>query len=179
MPVRVFLLRKRLCCVLVEIKTTASVRNRHAAAAEHGHKYVGKLKKFLNILSSNIPFKPNVSNLAAAIGVSWQSVIHYLHYLHEAEMIRLVYHEGKDISSLSKPEMIYLHHPNLFFVFTDEVKNRESLREAFFVNQLSYGHRLEKADRGDFVINGKHYFEIGGNNKTYHQIAGIKDGCGS
>ena len=138
-------------------------------------KYVGKLKKFLNILSSNIPFKPNVSNLAAAIGVSWQSVIHYLHYLHEAEMIRLVYHEGKDISSLSKPEMIYLHHPNLFFVFTDEVKNRESLREAFFVNQLSYGHRLEKADRGDFVINGKHYFEVGGKNKTYHQIADIKD----
>ncbi len=139
-------------------------------------KYVGKLKKFLNILSSNIPFKPNVSNLAAAIGVSWQSVIHYLNHLHEAEMIRLVYHEGKDISSLSKPEMIYLHHPNLFFVFADEIRSRGSLRESFFVNQLSYGHHLMKAVRGDFVINGKYYFEVGGKNKTHHQIAGIKDG---
>ena len=139
-------------------------------------KYVGKLKKFLNLLSNNIPFKPNISNLASAIGVSWQSVIHYLHHLHEAEMIRLVYHEGKDISSLSKPEMVYLHHPNLFYVFTDKVQNRGSLRESFFVNQLSYGYHLEKASRGDFVIDGKYYFEVGGKNKTHHQIAGIKNG---
>jgi len=123
--------------------------------------YIGKLKKFLNLLSSNIPFKPNVSNLAAAIGISWQSVINYLRYLDEAEIIRMIYFEGKDIKSLSKPEMIYLHHPNLAYVFNDETTGKGNLRESFFVNQLSYKHKVEKAQRGDFVVGGKYYFEIG------------------
>jgi hypothetical protein len=137
--------------------------------------YIGKLKKFLNLLSSNIPFKPNVTNLAAAIGISWQSVIHYLQYLDEAEIIRIIYHEGKNIKSMSKPEMIYLHHPNHFYVFNDEIANKGSLRESFFVNQLSYKFKVEKAKRGDFVVNGNYSFEIGGKNKTYHQIAGLQN----
>ena len=137
--------------------------------------YLGKIKKFLNLLSSNIPFKPNVTNLAAGIGISWQSVINYLHYLDEAEIIKTIYFEGKDIKSLSKPEMIYLHHPNHFYVFNDEVVNKGSLRESFFVNQLSNKYKVEKAKRGDFVVNEKFYFEIGGKNKTYHQIAGIQN----
>jgi len=137
--------------------------------------YLGKIKKFLNLLSSNIPFKPNVTNLAAGIGISWQSVINYLHYLDEAEIIKTIYFEGKDIKSLSKPEMIYLHHPNHFYVFNDEIVNKGSLRESFFVNQLSNKYKVEKAKRGDFVVNEKFYFEIGGKNKTYHQIAGIQN----
>jgi predicted AAA+ superfamily ATPase len=137
--------------------------------------YIGKLKKFLNLLSSNIPFKPNISNLAAGIGISWQSIINYLHYLDEAEIIKIIYFEGKDIKSLTKPEMIYLHHPNHFFVFSDEINNKGNLRESFFVNQLSYKHQVEKAQRGDFVVNGKFYFEVGGKNKTYHQIANLKN----
>jgi predicted AAA+ superfamily ATPase len=137
--------------------------------------YIGKLKKFLNLLSTNIPFKPNVSNLAAGIGISWQSVINYLHYLDEAEIIKLIYFEGKDIKSLSKPEMVYLHHPNHFYVFNEELTNKGSLLESFFVNQLSNKHTIEKAKRGDFVVNRKYYFEIGGKNKTYHQIANLQN----
>ena len=137
--------------------------------------YIGKLKKFLNLLSSNIPFKPNVTNLAAGIGISWQSVINYLHYLDEAEIIKLIYFEGKDIKSLSKPEMVYLHHPNHFYIFNDELTNKGSLRESFFVNQLSNKNKIEKAKRGDFVVNSKYYFEIGGKNKTYHQIANLQN----
>ena len=137
--------------------------------------YIGKLKKFLNLLSRNIPFKPNVSNLAAGIGISWQSVINYLRYLDEAEIIKVIYHEGKDIKSLSKPDMIYLHHPNHFYIFNDELANKGNIRESFFVNQLAYKHIVETAKRGDFVVNGKYYFEIGGKNKTYHQISNLQD----
>lgn len=136
-------------------------------------KYIGKLKKFLNMLSASIPFKPNVSNLAAAIGISWQSVINYLSYLNDAEIIKIVYHVGKGLKSLSKPEMIYLHHPNHFFVFRDEISDKGSMRESFFVNQISYLHKLETLSKGDFLVDEKYLFEIGGKNKTYHQIAGI------
>ena len=137
--------------------------------------YIGKLKKFLNLLSNSIPFKPNVSNLAAGIGISWQSVINYLRYLDEAEIIRIIYHEGKNLKSLSKPDMVYLHHPNHFYVFNAELTNKGNLRESFFVNQLSYQHKVETARRGDFVVNGRYYFKLGGKNKTYHQIANIQN----
>jgi uncharacterized protein len=137
--------------------------------------YINKIKRFLNLLSSNIPFKPNITNLAAGIGMSWQSVINYLNYLNEAEIIKTLYSEGKNLKSLSKPEMIYLHHPNHFYVFADEIVNKGNLREAFFVNQLAYKHKVETAKFGDFLVNEKYHFEIGGKNKTYHQIANIPD----
>ncbi|MBS4013323.1 MAG: ATP-binding protein [Bacteroidetes bacterium] len=136
---------------------------------------ISKLKRFLNILSQDIPYKPNITNLAGAIGVSWKSVINYLHYLNDAEIIKILYHEGKEIGSLSKPELVNLHHPNHFFIFNEDVANSGSLRESFFINQLSYKNRVEKAKRGDFVVNGKYYFEVGGKNKTYHQIAKLKN----
>lgn len=137
--------------------------------------YINKLKRFINLLSSNIPFKPNVSNLAAGIGMSWQSVINYINYLNEAEIIKTLYPEGKSLKSLSKPEMIYLHHPNHFYVFANEIANKGNLREAFFVNQVSFKYKVETTKYGDFTVNEKYHFEIGGKNKTYHQIANIPD----
>ena len=53
--------------------------------------------------------------------------------------------------------------------------NKGNLRESFFVNQLSYLNIVETAKRGDFLVNGKYYFEIGGKNKTYRQISNLKD----
>ncbi len=57
----------------------------------------------------------------------------------------------------------------------DEMNNIGSLRESFFLNQLQYLHKVEKAKFGDFKVNGRYSFEIGGKNKTYHQTANISD----
>jgi len=137
--------------------------------------YINKLKRFLNLLSSNIPFKPNITNLAANIGMSWQSVINYINHLNDAEIIKTIYAEGKNLKSLAKPERIYLHHPNHFYVFSNEISNKGNLRESFFINQLAYNHKVESAKEGDFLVDEKYCFEIGGKNKTYHQIANIPD----
>ncbi len=137
--------------------------------------YINKLKRFVSILANDIPFKPNISTLAAALGVSWQLIIQYLNYLNKAKIIEIIYPAGKSISTLSKPEKIYLHHPNLFYVFKDEVQNKGNLRETFFVNQLAYKHKIEIPTRGDFLIDSKYTFEVGGKNKNFHQIADIAD----
>jgi len=137
--------------------------------------YILKLKKLLNLLSDGIPFKPNVSKLSAAIGTSWQSVIHYLQYLHDAEIIQLIYQQGKNVGSLTKPVMLYLNNPNIFYVFQKDVINKGSLRESFYINQLTYKHTVEKSPKGDFMVDGKYTFEIGGKNKTFHQISGVKN----
>jgi predicted AAA+ superfamily ATPase len=136
---------------------------------------VNKLKRFLRLLSSDIPFKPNISNLAASIGMSWQSVIKYINYLSEADLINIVYPFGKNLKSMTKPEMIYLHHPNHFYVFSQEIQNKGNLRETFFLNQLSYLHKIERPNKGDFIVDEKFTFELGGKNKTHHQISGLKN----
>ncbi|MFP4287933.1 MAG: ATP-binding protein, partial [Bacteroidales bacterium] len=137
--------------------------------------YISKLKKLLKLLSEGVPFKPNVTRLAAAIGTSWQSVIRYLQYLDDAEIIQLIYPQGKTIGSLTKPEMVYLDNPNIFYVFHPTLANKGSLRAAFFINQMFYNHTLEIPTRGDFIADGKYTFEIGGKNKTYHQISGLEN----
>jgi len=138
-------------------------------------KYINKIKRFLNILANEIPFTPNITTLSNAIGVSWQSVINYLNYLDRANIINIVFPAEKSIKSLTKPEKILLHSTNIFYVFKNEIINKGSIRETFFVNQLSYYHKVKTSNKGDFLIDNKYLFEIGGKNKNYNQIADIKN----
>ena len=59
------------------------------------------------------------------------------------------------------------------------MSNKESnignLRETFFLNQLSEKHSVTYPQTGDFFVDNKYLFEIGGKNKTQKQIAGIKN----
>lgn len=53
--------------------------------------------------------------------------------------------------------------------------NRGTARETFFANQLRYDNTVEAADSGDFLIDGKYTFEVGGQNKGTQQIEGVSD----
>ena len=51
-----------------------------------------------------------------------------------------------------------------------------SARETFVVNQLSVGHEVEYGKKnGDFVIDRRYTFEVGGPDKTFKQIANVPD----
>jgi uncharacterized protein len=47
-----------------------------------------------------------------------------------------------------------------------------NLRETFFFNQLSFLHQVNYSKTGDFLVDNKYVFEIGGKNKTRKQILG-------
>jgi hypothetical protein len=47
--------------------------------------------------------------------------------------------------------------------------------KTFFANQLGFKHHLLYTDHGDFLVNEKYTFEIGGRGKSNHQIEGIQD----
>lgn len=136
--------------------------------------YIEKIKRFVNLLATDIPFKPNISALGAAIGVSWQTVINYMNYLDRANIIEMVYPVSKGVKSLAKPEKVYLHHPNLFHVFKTDRINSGNVRESFFVNQLAYHHDIRIPVKGDFLVDSDYTFEIGGKDKKFNQIAGIE-----
>jgi len=134
-----------------------------------------KIKRFLQILSRYIPFKPNISKLAAEMQMSRASVSNYIYYLQKADVIMTLYHDNKKLKSLQKPEKILLHHPNYYFALARGNEEKGSIREVFFVNQLRYKHEIELSKKGDFLIDKKYLFEIGGKNKTFHQIANIEN----
>ena len=58
-------------------------------------------------------------------------------------------------------------------MFKEEAVNKGNLRESFFVNQLVAEHTVKIPKKGDFLVDSKFTFEIGGKGKKFNQIAGI------
>ena len=56
-----------------------------------------------------------------------------------------------------------------------ERPDKGTLRETFFINQLSAVAEINYPRKGDFLINQKYLFEVGGKNKTFDQIKDIRD----
>ncbi|WP_257667261.1 ATP-binding protein [Parapedobacter tibetensis] len=137
---------------------------------------VRKINQLLSSLATQVPFKPNVSELAKTIGMSRTTLIQYLHYLEKAKLIQLVYLEGKGLGPLEKPGKLLLDNPNLFHAISTQPKNAGSIRESFFVNQLrNAGYQIDLAKKGDFVVDNRYIFEVGGARKNFSQIADIHD----
>ena len=61
----------------------------------------------------------------------------------------------------------------LYTLTTDA--NLGNVRETFFANQLSADHKVVAPEKGDFLIDNKYIFEIGGKSKTYEQIRNIEN----
>ncbi|MEI8136920.1 MAG: AAA family ATPase [Bacteroidota bacterium] len=137
--------------------------------------YVPKLKQLLQIISESVPFIPNVSKLSERIGVNRNTFITYLYFLQEAHIIRNLYRDAKGITQLQKPDKIFLENTNFQYAFSPLNTNIGNLRETFFANQLSQLHLIEYTQHGDFSIDRKYTFEIGGKNKTTKQIKKIKN----
>ncbi|HSI75605.1 MAG TPA: hypothetical protein VK957_06915, partial [Lunatimonas sp.] len=76
---------------------------------------------------------------------------------------------------MQKPEKIYLENTNFQFAFTPKNADLGNLRQTFFINQLSNSHTVEYVKDGDFRIDGKFIFEVGGKNKSTDQIKDVKN----
>jgi predicted AAA+ superfamily ATPase len=143
--------------------------------AEIDYSKIDKIKQLLYIISRSVPFKPNIIKLAERTGIARNTLKNYLHYLADAGLILMIYTNSKGISMLTKPEKIYMSNPNLLFALGDPGTNKGNVRETFFVNQLSVDHAVKYPKQGDFMIDDKYIFEIGGKNKDQSQIKDIEN----
>ena len=134
---------------------------------------VYKLKKLVSILSEIVPYKPNISKLSGQIGVSRENLVKYLYLLERADLLMLLQTGTHGISKMNKPEKIFLNNPNLVATLASDSFDAGTMRETFFYNQLQVNHSLLYSDRGDFAVDNKYTFEIGGKHKTRKQIIGI------
>ncbi len=136
---------------------------------------VRKIKRLLWIISQSVPFTPNITELANKLGVSRSSLLNYLAILERGGLVNLLQSSTKSMSSLTKPEKIYLDNANLIYAFEANKPDIGNLRETFFFNQMKTINEVSSAVRGDFTVDDKYIFEIGGKNKGYEQIVGQKN----
>jgi len=136
--------------------------------------FTNKLKKLLIVISQSNPFELNITKVASNIEVSRNTIYAYLQHLDKGGLLNIVASAKKGISKLSKPEKLYLNNTNMFYSLADDSK-LGTIRETFFVSQLKQNHTIEISNQGDFLIDNKYTFEVGGENKTFKQIKDISN----
>ena len=137
--------------------------------------YTRRIKAMLLFLSDNLPYEVNISKLAAYLKLNKNTVLSYLSSMKKAELLHLLYCDNKSVTKMQKPDKIYIHNPNMLCALAQD-ENIGTLRECFVVSQLSAGHTVEYGRaNGDFRIDSKITFEVGGSSKSFEQIANIPD----
>lgn len=135
-----------------------------------------KVKALLNVLAQQVPYEVDISKLATATGLQRNTVLEYLNHLGDAKLINLLFSDITSVKKMQKPDKIFLENPNLLYALATTPVKTGTARECFAVNQLGYGHTVEFGKtQGDFRVDGKWTFEVGGENKSFNQIANVPD----
>jgi hypothetical protein len=135
--------------------------------------YTRKLKAMLLFLANNVPYEVNIAKLSSYLEINKGTVLSYLSSMSRAELIQLLYSDYKSVTKMQKPDKIFIQNTNTLCALSEDVKIG-TLRECFVVNQLSAKHVVEyNKAQGDFKVDGKWIFEVGGADKSFEQIADV------
>lgn len=130
-----------------------------------------KLKKLLAVLSESAPFTPNLTNLRSELFIADQrTLMNYLNALEKAELLTALEKDAHGMKKIQKPSKIYLNNTNLSYCLYQDKPNKGTLRETFFLNQLKINHNVNYPGSGDFLVDSKFTFEVGGKTKNNKQI---------
>lgn len=135
---------------------------------------IQKIKKMLMILAERVPQTPKMTELYNQLETGRDQGQKMLYLLERAGLISLLSNKAKSLKHLPKPDKIYLDNPNLMYGLSQHI-DKGTIREVFFNNQLQNAHQLLLPSKGDFMVDDKYLFEIGGKSKDYNQIAGIEN----
>jgi len=134
--------------------------------------YISKVRQLLVIIAGSVPFVPNISKLSERIGINRTTLLTYFYYLEEIVLTRNLFKDAGGISKLQKPSKVYLDNTNLIYTLAPESANVGNIRETFFANQVGYSHQITYTSQGDFIVDDKALFEIGGRGKNSKQLSG-------
>lgn len=140
---------------------------------ELNHTTVRNMKKLIYVISKSVPFKPNISKLSVKLDLPRNSILKMFDLLHRAEIFFLLRSDTRGISYLQKPEKIYLHNPNLAWLYSENKPELGNMRETFFMSQLQVKHKVTSSRFADFMVDDTWTFEIGGPGKAFDQIRGV------
>ncbi len=138
---------------------------------------IKKIKKLLTVIAESAPFTPDLKRLKRIVEIGDERTLkNYLKYLEDGGVITSLTKSGSRLGSLEKPEKIYLNNTNQIYAISSKGKeNIGNIRETFFINMLSAMYEVLSPKKGDFLIDNKYTFEIGGKNKSFKQIKDISN----
>ena len=137
---------------------------------------IRKIQALVKLICDEVPFKLNANKIAAAFEIGRDTVVEYIKYLGDAKILNLLYSDKKKIGKLAKPDKVYMENPNLLHALSPGKVDIGTARESFAVGSLLESHDVEYGKaQGDFKVDAKFTFEIGGRSKDFSQIAGIPD----
>lgn len=130
-----------------------------------------KLKKLLGVIAESVPFKPNVSALARKLDMSRDTVYHWFTLLQKANLVNLLMAKGKGVSTLQKPDKLFLENANWNYALRQNA-NIGTIRETFLLSQLLNADiEVKLPETGDFYLEQHDItIEVGGKSKSSQQV---------
>lgn len=123
----------------------------------------------MGVIAQSAPFKPNIASIAGKLDLSRDSVYQYIYRLRDAGLLNTLSFEGKGVSTLQKPEKLFLENTNLSYVLQEQ-PDTGNLIETFVLNQLlNSGNKVFATKAGDFQTD-ELIIEVGGKNKSAQQV---------
>lgn len=135
---------------------------------------VRKARLMLKVLADSVPQTPNVTALCRELEVDRKQGLKMLYALERAGLLHLLSSPNAKLKNLPTPEKILCGDPNVMHVLSDR-PDAGTLRETFFVSQVRRVADVACAPKGDFLVGGRHLFEVGGSGKGFGQIKDVPD----
>ncbi|MBO4720012.1 MAG: ATP-binding protein [Prevotella sp.] len=135
---------------------------------------IRKTKKLLMILAERVPQLPKMNELYKELETDRNQGLKMLYALQRGGLLQLLSDDAKSPDNLSRPDKIYINNPTMMYALTPKV-DTGTLRETFFCNQLSQSHEVRYPKAGDFLVDRKYLFEVGGKGKNFDQIKDISN----
>ena len=132
------------------------------------------LKRMLWLVATSQPFTPNIERMSRNLTTSKEYIYTYLDSLERAGLLSGFLPSETGYRLVRKPSKIYMENTNLLRAVAGEIGGKDqtgTVRETFFAHQLkNAGMNVRIPSRGDFMVEGKYLFEIGGRTKGKSQV---------
>lgn len=135
-----------------------------------------KMGQLLSVIAQSVPFKPDFRGLKLALEIGDERTVkNYLRLMEKAGLLLSLTVSGKGLKTMEKPEKVYLGNTNLAYALSHGKTESGNIRETFFLNSVCSRHKVTAPGKGDFLVDDKWTFEVGGKGKTFVQLKGISD----
>jgi hypothetical protein len=135
---------------------------------------IRKTKKMLMVLAGSCPQQPNMSAIYRELETNRNLGLKMLDMLERAELVFALESGSPKLKRLSSPEKLFLGDTNLMHALVSN-PDAGAVRETFFANQIrAAGYSVEAPGQGDFMVDGRMLFEVGGAKKRFTQIKDIE-----
>lgn len=135
---------------------------------------IQKIKRLLMLICSQVPFEPNMTALWKQLETNNDLGLKMLYALDKAQILSLLTTNAKNYKHLYKPDKIFLSNTNLMHALCPTV-DKGNERETFFLCMTSAVAEVQTPQMGDFIVDGKLLFEVGGRRKSFAQIKDISE----